>query len=63
MIDQFINSNSNNRTDEYGGSIENRARFVFEVTDAVSDAIGVERTGHRFSPWGGNGVCHYICSI
>ncbi|KAG2225575.1 hypothetical protein INT45_013686 [Circinella minor] len=47
-------SNSNMRTDEYGGSIENRARFVFEVTDAVSNAIGVERTSNRFSPWSGN---------
>ncbi|KAG2352263.1 hypothetical protein BDR07DRAFT_892208 [Suillus spraguei] len=39
-------------TDEYGGSIENRARFALEVTDAVVEAIGAERTGFRISPWG-----------
>ena len=52
LIDQFINSNSNKRTDEYGGSIENRARFALEVVDAVADAIGDDRTAIRFSPGG-----------
>ncbi|CEG68295.1 Putative N-ethylmaleimide reductase [Rhizopus microsporus] len=57
LIDQFINSNSNNRTDEYGGSIENRARFALEVVDAVAEAIGEDRTAIRFSPGGSfNGV-------
>ncbi|KAL1930994.1 hypothetical protein VTP01DRAFT_10131 [Rhizomucor pusillus] len=51
LIDQFINTSSNKRTDEYGGSIENRARFAIEVVDAVVDAVGPERTGIRLSPW------------
>jgi NADPH2 dehydrogenase len=51
LIDQFIQSVSNNRTDEYGGSVENRARFALEVIDAVTKAIGPERTAIRFSPW------------
>lgn len=50
LIDQFINSSSNKRTDIYGGSIENRARFALEVVDAVVDAIGAEKTAIRFSP-------------
>jgi len=51
LIDQFTQSVSNNRTDEYGGPIENRIRFAQEVTAAVIDAVGAERTGIRFSPW------------
>ncbi|KAI8145274.1 hypothetical protein BJV82DRAFT_577496 [Fennellomyces sp. T-0311] len=52
LIDQFINSASNKRTDEYGGSIENRTRLVFEIQNAVVDSIGQERVAYRFSPWG-----------
>lgn len=52
LIDQFINSNCNKRTDEYGGSIENRARFALEIVDAITEAIGEERTAIRFSPGG-----------
>lgn len=52
LIDQFINTGSNKRTDRYGGSIENRSRFVIEVASGVADAIGAERTGLRFSPYG-----------
>ncbi|KAJ3786218.1 NADH:flavin oxidoreductase/NADH oxidase [Lentinula aff. detonsa] len=51
LIDQFIQDISNNRTDEYGGSIENRVRFALEVVDAVARAIGEERTAIRLSPW------------
>ena len=51
LLDQFLQSVSNNRTDEYGGSIENRLRFPLEVIDAVVKAVGVERTGVRVSPW------------
>lgn len=51
LTDQFINSSSNKRTDHYGGSIENRARFTLEVVDAVAQAIGEERTAIRFSPF------------
>lgn len=40
------------RTDEYGGSIENRARFALEIAAAVSEAIGETKTGIRLSPWG-----------
>ncbi|KAG1090229.1 hypothetical protein G6F42_019754 [Rhizopus arrhizus] len=50
LLDQFINSSSNQRTDIYGGSYENRARFPLEVVDAVVEAIGAQRTGVRFSP-------------
>jgi NADPH2 dehydrogenase len=53
LLDQFINSSSNTRTDAYGGSIENRCRFSLEVVDAIVDAIGASRTGIRFSPWSG----------
>ncbi|KAI7856498.1 hypothetical protein BDC45DRAFT_544486 [Circinella umbellata] len=45
LIDQFLNTSSNSRTDQYGGSIENRGRFALEVVKAVSDAIGAERVG------------------
>ena len=51
LLDQFIQDVTNKRTDEYGGSVENRARFVLEVVDAVVEAVGAERTGIRFSPW------------
>ncbi|ORY02707.1 FMN-linked oxidoreductase [Basidiobolus meristosporus CBS 931.73] len=51
LIDQFINSNSNKRTDKYGGSIENRCRLALEVIDSVTNAIGQDRTGIRFSPY------------
>ncbi|KAG2235203.1 hypothetical protein BDF21DRAFT_431859 [Thamnidium elegans] len=52
LIDQFINTSSNKRTDIYGGSIENRTRFAREVIDAVVEAIGAEKTAIRFSPGG-----------
>ncbi|KAJ6479016.1 hypothetical protein C8R45DRAFT_1063279 [Mycena sanguinolenta] len=51
LVDQFLQDVSNKRTDEYRGSVENRARFALEVVDAVSAAIGSERTAIRFSPW------------
>ncbi|HSM98223.1 MAG TPA: alkene reductase, partial [Gallionella sp.] len=52
LLEQFIRPNSNRRTDRYGGSIENRARFVLEVADAVIKAIGKEKVGIRLSPFG-----------
>jgi N-ethylmaleimide reductase len=52
LLEQFLNPTSNVRTDEYGGSVTNRARFVLEVARALADAIGAERTGIRLSPWG-----------
>jgi len=51
LVDQFLQPATNQRTDEYGGSIENRMRFPLEVIDAVVKAIGAERTGVRLSPW------------
>ena len=51
LIDQFLRSNSNIRTDEYGGSIENRVRFVLEVTKSVVEAIGSDKTGVRLAPF------------
>ena len=50
LLDQFLKRDSNVRTDDYGGSIENRARFTLEVTRAVADAIGGGKTGIRLSP-------------
>ncbi len=50
LIDQFLRDGSNTRTDGYGGSIENRTRFLFEVVSAVADEIGADRTGVRLSP-------------
>ncbi|KAJ3281934.1 hypothetical protein HDU79_010377 [Rhizoclosmatium sp. JEL0117] len=51
LPDQFLNSNINTRTDAYGGSVENRCRFVLELAQAVVDAIGADRVGIRFSPF------------
>jgi N-ethylmaleimide reductase len=50
LIDQFLQDRTNQRTDQYGGSIANRSRFLMEVVDAVSAAVGAERTGVRISP-------------
>jgi len=50
LLDQFLRDGSNQRTDAYGGSFENRARFLLEVTQAVVDVIGHERVGVRLSP-------------
>jgi N-ethylmaleimide reductase len=50
LLDQFAKDGANLRTDAYGGSIENRARLMLEVTDAVVDEIGAGRTGIRISP-------------
>ncbi len=52
LIDQFLRDNSNFRTDEYGGSIENRVRLLREVTQAVANAVGADRTSVRLSPNG-----------
>jgi N-ethylmaleimide reductase len=52
LIEQFLQSRSNRRTDQYGGSIENRVRFLMEVTQAVIDVWGAARVGVRLSPHG-----------
>ncbi|KAL1870816.1 hypothetical protein VTK73DRAFT_2408 [Phialemonium thermophilum] len=51
LPDQFLQSNCNQRTDAWGGSIENRARFLFELTAAVAAAVGADRLGVRLSPY------------
>jgi len=50
LVQQFLTTNVNLRTDEYGGSIENRTRFLFEVLDAMASAVGSQRLGVKFSP-------------
>ena len=50
LFHQFFNGTSNKRTDEYGGSHENKARFFFEVLDAVKEVIPEEKIGARFNP-------------
>jgi len=52
LLEQFLSPVSNIRTDNYGGSIENRCRFVLEVVSAVAQAIGKDKTGIRLSPYG-----------
>src|SRR6476660_7767817 len=53
LIDQFLRDGTNKRTDRYGGSIENRSRFLLEVVDAVTAVVGADRTGVRISPQNG----------
>jgi N-ethylmaleimide reductase len=50
LLDQFLKTSSNQRNDDYGGSVENRARLLLEATRAVVDAVGGGRTGIRISP-------------
>ena len=52
LVQQFLSSNANLRTDRYGGSIENRIRFGVEVAKAIAEAIGPSRVGIRLSPGG-----------
>lgn len=57
LLDQFLRDGANQRDDAYGGSIENRARLLFEVLDTVTGVWGGERTGLRLSPFSGfNGL-------
>lgn len=51
LPDQFLQDGVNKRTDEYGGSVANRSRFVLEIVDAVASAVGPKKVGVRFSPW------------
>jgi N-ethylmaleimide reductase len=52
LLEQFFRPSSNQRTDRYGGSLENRSRFVTEVVAAVIDAVGKDKVGIRLSPFG-----------
>lgn len=54
LIDQFLRDGSNRRTDVYGGSVEQRARFLLEVTEAVTGVWGADRVGVRLSPMNPN---------
>lgn len=51
LIDQFLRTNSNKRTDNYGGTRHNRIRFLLEVVDAVIEAIGADKVGVRLAPF------------
>jgi NADPH2 dehydrogenase len=51
LPDQFLQDVCNKRDDEYGGSVENRCRFMLEVLEGVVQAVGEERVGIRVSPW------------
>ncbi|MQL99928.1 hypothetical protein Taro_032655 [Colocasia esculenta] len=51
LIDQFLKDQVNDRTDKYGGSLENRCRFALEVVEAVANEIGADRVGLRLSPF------------
>jgi len=52
LLDQFLQDSSNHRTDEYGGPVENRARLMLEVTDAVTGVWGADRVGMHLAPRG-----------
>ncbi|WP_102226485.1 alkene reductase [Acidimangrovimonas sediminis] len=57
LLDQFLKTGANTRTDDYGGPVENRARLLMEVLEAVTDEIGGDRTGLRLSPFSpANGI-------
>lgn len=51
LIEQFLNPHTNQRTDQYGGSVANRVRFVTELAAAIANAIGAEKVGVRLSPY------------
>jgi N-ethylmaleimide reductase len=60
LLEQFLSPVSNQRTDKYGGSVENRCRFVLEVVEATGQAIGMDMVAIRLSPYGVNGgMDHY----
>lgn len=56
IFDQFFQTVSNKRTDQYGGSIENRARFFLETVDEVVSRVGIEKVAFRLSPWATMGM-------
>ena len=60
LLEQFLHPGANQRTDEYGGSIENRSRFILDVAAGVVNAVGADKVGIRLSPYGVNGdMPHY----
>jgi N-ethylmaleimide reductase len=58
LIEEFLEDGTNTRSDKYGGTEENRIRFLLEIVDAVSAAVGVARLGVRLSPFGQYGGIH-----
>lgn len=58
LIEQFLENGTNQRTDAYGGSKENRARFLLDIVDEITAAIGADRLGVRLSPFGQYGGIH-----
>ncbi|XP_072954684.1 putative 12-oxophytodienoate reductase 5 [Typha angustifolia] len=58
LIEQFMKDSVNDRTDEYGGSLENRCRFALEVVQAIVDEIGADRVGIRLSPFADYKECY-----
>lgn len=58
LIEQFLKDSANDRTDEYGGSLENRCRFALEVVGAVVEEVGGHRVGIRLSPFTDYMDCH-----
>jgi N-ethylmaleimide reductase len=58
LVDQFLEDGTNLRTDEYGGGIENRARFLLEIVEEIAAAIGPDSVGVRLSPFGQYGGIH-----
>jgi len=63
LLEQFLSPITNTRNDNYGGSIENRCRFVLEVVDGLAASIGKEKTGIRLSPYGIAGDMHHYDQI
>jgi N-ethylmaleimide reductase len=60
LLEQFLNPNSNSRTDRYGSSIQNRTRFILELVDEIAKEIGAEKIGVRISPYSTfNTMPHY----
>ncbi|MRX41538.1 alkene reductase [Flavobacterium sp. LC2016-23] len=60
LIEQFLNPFVNNRTDEYGGTIEKRSKFLLDVVDAAIEAVGNDKVAIRLTPYGGLGdLPHY----
>ncbi|EFJ28624.1 hypothetical protein SELMODRAFT_270843 [Selaginella moellendorffii] len=57
LIDQFLKDGVNDRTDEYGGSLENRCQFALEIVEAISKEIGSDRVGIRLSPFSNHSGC------
>ncbi len=51
LVDQFIQTNTNKREDQWGGDVKGRSKFALAVVDAVASAIGPEKTAIRISPW------------